>query len=110
MKPRILSLLAVLALLVAPFGMVGGGGAAAMTHGGPETAMAHCDDMAPAGTHHGGDRDGSIDCAIACAALPAFAPASPGEILRAAAAPAPLPAASLVGTMPEADPPPPRNA
>lgn len=108
MAPHFLPLLALLALLAAPFGMAGG--AAAMPFAPSEAAMGHCEEMAPAGGHHEPEQERGIDCTIACAALPAIAPVSSAAFQIAAPMLAPLPLSSLVGTFPEADPPPPRFA
>lgn len=104
MTGRILPLLALLALLIAPFGMMSGAAAAMPMHA-PEMAAGHCEGKAPAEPAEQGK---AIDCMIACAALPAIAPISAAAFRTAADLPAPPPFASPAGTMPEADPPPPR--
>ena len=106
MTRRILSFLALLALLAAPFGMMNGV-AAAMPHAQDEAMMEHCEGMAPA--HHESEGDkASVDCLIACAALPAIASDGPLDTAFAVAAPAILPLSILSGMLPEAETPPPR--
>ena len=106
MTRRILSFLALVALLFAPLAMVNGA-AAAMPHAQSEAAMEHCEGMAPA-QDEGEESKASIDCMLACAALPAIASGAPPEAMMTAAAPAPLRFSSLSGVLPEAETPPPR--
>lgn len=108
MARTLLSILALLALLAAPLGMTGGG-AEAMPHHQFGMMADHMNGM----SHHqeqGGEDKAAIDCMIACAALPAVAPPSMGDLLIAAAVPAPLPLEALRSTFPEAETPPPRSA
>jgi hypothetical protein len=103
---RLLPLLALVALLLAPFGRAAAAEAMAM----PDTiaaAMAgHCND-GPEPADHRSD-GAAVDCLIACGVMtPAAGPALVAEPpLRLVPATSPLPAIS--GLHPEADPPPPR--
>lgn len=102
---RLFQLLALLALLLAPAGMLGDHAAMAMPHGTATATMGHCADrQAPADE----DRQAMIDCAIACAAMPAAGPFS--AMAPALVSPAPLIglAARFDGTPPELATPPPR--
>jgi hypothetical protein len=99
-----------LALLLAPLVMAGGHAAAmpvkaagAADHGG------HCAEMAPSGSKEAPvDRGASIDCAIACACVQAFAHRISDRVQLAAVYP-PEPARNFaVSRNPAADPPPPR--
>lgn len=102
---RLLPLIALLALAVAPFGRMAAAEAMAPAHHTATAAPGHCDDMpAP----DGDEADKLLDCLTACASL-AAADASPLPVLTAA--PASLqaqPPAGAAGVNPEADPPPPR--
>jgi hypothetical protein len=99
---RLLSLLALFALLTMPFGHM-----RASAHGTPFAMAGHCHGS-PAAP---GKADRSaIDCAIACAAITPIGP-SPAHVLPVAAISpdeAALPEFSSIA--PEADPPPPRLA
>lgn len=99
------SLLALLALLAAPLGMRGGA-AMAMPHDSA-AAAGHCDGMTP--NQESGDT-ASVNCVMACAALPAVAPDSPAEVALAADTPAAALLVSLHGMRPEAATPPPRKS
>jgi hypothetical protein len=97
---RLLSLLALFALLTPPFGHM-----RASAHDAVAAAAGHCHGS-PA-TPGKADR-AAIDCAIACAAITPTAP-SPENLLPVVAngpEQAALPA--LPGIAPDADPPPPR--
>ena len=98
-------MLALLALLLAPAGMLGSHAAMAMPPEAAMSAMSHCDDR-QAPTDH--DRKAMLDCAIACTAMPAAEPMLASE----PALPAPLPALTRVrlvdGIPAEAATPPPR--
>ena len=102
---RLLPLLALLALIVAPFGRMAAAEAmAAPAHAGM-AGPGHCQDM-PAPDE--GSVDKRIDCMIACAVMasaevPAFDPPQP-----LAAEPEIRLLAGGTGIRPEADPPPPR--
>ena len=104
---RLLPLLALIALLVAPFGRMAAAEASAMPHhGAAAPAASHCPDMpAPDG---GDGSQSSIDCMIACAAVtaadaPALAPAPPSRAVTAIRR-----VVRFSGLNPQADPPPPR--
>jgi hypothetical protein len=103
---RILHIFALLALLLAPAGMLGSHAAMAMPSGTPASStLDHCSEKQAPDEH---DRRAMLDCAIACTALPAAAPLlATGQPL---VAPLLIPAAELrfVGTRPEAATPPPR--
>jgi hypothetical protein len=105
---RLLPLLAMLALLFAPFGRMAA--AETMAASGPHhrAAGGHCQDMPP--PENPTSSRASIDCAVACAVVaPPSAPA-------VAAAPRPVQPQAVVrlaifkGVNPEADPPPPRRS
>ncbi len=105
---RLLPLLALLALLIAPFGRMGMAEATPTpNHGAPMAMAGHCEDM-PASAPGQPDKAG-IDCMIACAAIaPDAAPFVAGTPPPAAAAPGALPVAPFRGLHPTAEPPPPR--
>ena len=112
---RFLPLLALLALLVAPFGRAGMAEATAMPGHGAAVAVApHCAEMAGMAAPDDGTPDkkaadrGMIDCMIACAAL---TPAVSATIVPTSSSTATLEAPRLPcfdGTQPEAEVPPPR--
>lgn len=102
---RILPLLALLALLFAPFGRMAAAEAMVEPHHASISAAGHCDDRPSS------DPDRSrqaVDCLVACAVM--APPAVPAlvlqPLLRLAPAASPTPAFS--GLHPDADPPPPR--
>ena len=102
---RLFQLLVLLALLLAPAGMLGSHAAMAMPHQAAASALDHCTkEQAPSGT----DRQAMLDCALACTAMPAAAP----QIARAVPVLQPLPVsvpeAPIAGHRPEAATPPPR--
>jgi len=103
---RLVPLLALLALLVAPFGRMAAAEAMAMPHHAPAAMAGHCDDM-PAPDEDGTGK-AAVDCMTACAVMtPSEAPA-----LTASPPVRSMPASFAVpgfsGLHPEADPPPPR--
>jgi hypothetical protein len=103
---RILHILALLALLLAPAGMLGSHAAMAMpSSAAASSTMDHCSEkQAPEES----DSRAMLDCAIACTALPAAAPlVMPRQPLID---PLLTPDAELrfAGTRPEAATPPPR--
>lgn len=105
----LLSLFAVVALLAAPLGMRGEAAmmeAHDMPHGSA-IESGHCEGMTP---HEGTEDEGSIDCAIACAALPAIAQDAAIAWPLAVFAPEAIALSSLDGTLPEAETPPPRTS
>lgn len=102
---RILPLIALLALVLAPFGRMAAAEAIAPSHHQTMTAPGHCDDMpAPAK----GKAGKTLDCLTACASLAAADSASlSAPIAMPAALRAAVPA-DAAGIEPEAEPPPPR--
>ena len=105
----LIRLFVLVAMLIAPIGMVGSHAAMAAPHA-PQAASSHCADMA--GSHEQAPADKapgkSIDCMIACACVP-----SPGVRLAdpplAVTGPEPAMIVALAGGLnPAADPPPPR--
>jgi len=106
----LLRLLALLAFVLAPVGMMGGHASAmpvqavvAADHGG------HCADMKPDVTdEQQSESSATIDCAIACACTPAGAHRIAERVRLAAAFPPGLAPAFVVARNPAADPPPPR--
>jgi hypothetical protein len=106
MGKRLIPLLTLLALLLAPAGRVAAMESAAMPDHAAMTGQGHCSGMATPDPDHG-DRL-AIDCMIACAVMapptaPAFAVAASGE-----AAVETVPAPCFDGISFGADPPPPR--
>jgi len=107
-----LRLLLLAAMLLAPLGRIGVAQAMAAPSASTMT-MAHCAEMsAPAAGHHQqgpAEREKmAVDCMIACAAM--APPPAPFVAPPPAATALPVVSflASLSGTQPEADPPPPR--
>ena len=109
---RLIRILTMLALLVAPLGMVGGHAAMAMPVAAT-AATGHCADiggMADDGDGSSQEDRSAIDCTISCSALPALAGALTDQ--------PPLPAMARTVTLhglvrglhPESDDPPPRTA
>jgi hypothetical protein len=102
----ILHALALLAMLLAPAGMLGSHSAMAMPHEATATGSDHCEMKQPGSSDE--QRQTMIDCAIACSAIPSNegfeAPASffNAPDYRAALVP------DTHGTRPEAATPPPR--
>ena len=116
---RLIRLLTILALLLAPLSMVDkraamampSAPAAAMHHAGSADRPAHCPDMAGSSQDETApDRDCLVDCAISCSAIPAAGSAMVNQPMATSVA-QPLPLLGLVsGLHPESDPPPPRFA
>ncbi len=102
---RLFHLLALLALLLAPAGMLGSHAAMAMPHQPVAASMSHCDEQQ---TPAEDDRQRMLDCAIACTAMPASAPLVPPEPAFLAAVPVAAPTQFFESTRPEAATPPPR--
>ena len=104
---RLLPLLTLLALLVAPFGRIAAAEAMTMPQQPMAAMSGHCDDR-PA-PHHG-DRTGkaSIDCLVACAAMATAEDAPLVRNIAAVSLPASFVLPLFSGLHPEADPPPPR--
>ena len=106
---RLLPLLTLLALLVAPFGRIAAA-EAMMVPQQPMAAMSgHCDDM-PAPAQHRGDRThkASIDCLVACAAMATAENVPLVQNFAVVSMPAGYVLPEFSGLHPEADPPPPR--
>ncbi len=106
MSLRILHLVLLAALALAPFGRIGAIEAGAAPNPQAMQMASHCADQPGED-----DKDAmSIDCMIACAAA---TPAVTADIApppaAAGAAPAPVPAVAPAGIRPEAEPPPPRS-
>jgi hypothetical protein len=105
---RILHLLVLAGLVLAPFGRIGlaQAHALAMPHGAPAAMAGHCPDApTPAPERDNSER---IDCMTACSAM---APAAGLDLARppaCATAAAAAGAFTLNGIRPGADPPPPR--
>ena len=105
---RLLPLLAMLALAVAPFGRMAAAEAMAPAHHGEMAAPGHCDDMpAPDG---GDDTDKRLDCLTACASLAAVADAELAVVPASVMALESVAIADAPGLTPEAEPPPPRRS
>lgn len=112
---RLVRILTILAMLVAPLGMMGGHAAMAMPvpaqpamdHMAAMSTAGHCADM----DKQSEDQRGSgIDCMIACSALPSAESEIAAHPLAATVVqPIPL-VEGLSGLHPESDPPPPRFA
>ena len=108
---RLTRFLTLLALLLAPLGMVRAH--AAMAIPADASASAHHGGADPCG---GMDRpagqqpSSGIDCGIACSAMPSGDSEIAAHPMVAAAVPTALLAADLHGLHPESDPPPPRFA
>jgi len=108
---QLVRFLTLLALLLAPFGMLGGPAAAAQTGSGEvQAGSGHCAEMAadhaPAQTPEAPARD--IECMMACACMPPLAPGLSAPPLRGEAPQPTLPSLILSGLSPQAEPPPPR--
>jgi hypothetical protein len=99
---RLLSILALLAVLLAPAGMFGSHAAMAMP--AQPSASGPCSEQQQSGEHE----QAMIDCAIACTALASHQPVLGGNGLGPAAAPEAALTLFVDGTRPEAATPPPR--
>ena len=108
---RLLPLLTLLALLVAPFGRIAAAEAMMMPQQPMAAMSGHCDDM-PAPAQHQGDRThkASIDCLAACAAMATAEDVSLARSFAVMALPAHFALPVFSGLHPEAEPPPPRLA
>ncbi len=118
MLRRLLPLLALLALMLAPFGRVGMAEAAMPAHDvaaqdlvpeGLAAAMpSHCADMPAPAEHEPADM--AIDCMIACAVMtPPAAPALP-VVAPVLAPPEAATPSAVVGITTESETPPPRHS
>lgn len=102
---RLLPLLTIFAMIVAPFGRAAAAETMTATHHEPMAMTGHCDPMPASGQS---EKDKSIDCMTACAAMaPAEAPPLQTR-LPTAATPVSRALPACSGLHPEADPPPPR--
>jgi hypothetical protein len=115
---RLLRFLTILAVLLAPVGMMGGAPAQAMGHhasagildGAAMTGMDDCAGMQKADGKPHRQPSQKHDCMMACAAIPAFASELPAKPLAPIAA-EPVPLSTFDhGLTPEAATPPPRFA
>jgi hypothetical protein len=105
---RLFPILAVLALLFAPAGMLGSHAAMAMPHDAGARMAGHCETQNQAPAEQPGPS--MIDCAIACSAMPSAAPfVVQKRVLAAIQFKTPL-VRFVAGTRPEAATPPPRMA
>ena len=106
---RLLPMLTLLALLVAPFGRVAAADAMNPHRQTAASMAGHCDDM-PAPRSHRGDRPhkATIDCLIGCAAMATAEPAPLVGARASVALPATFALPAFSGLHPEAEPPPPR--
>jgi hypothetical protein len=108
---RLLRFLTLLGLLFAQLGMISGHAAMAM----PSSAPASSHHMTATADHCGGmdqpsapQPGSSIDCTIACSALPGMDSLVTAHPLPLAPAPQIAVAAAMLGLHPESEPPPPR--
>jgi hypothetical protein len=102
---RLLPILALFAVLLAPVGMLGSHAARASP--APVSGPGHCSEQQR--QHEDGkDRQAMIDCAIACTALPSHQPVLGEKEVQSAAAPEAALTFLADGTRPEAATPPPR--
>ena len=105
---RILPLVLLIALALAPLRMAGAEAAVLPHHGSPAMAAAHClPEPAPADEEQPRSAE---TCMIACAALPVAALPLPERLAAARAPDEALRASPLTGLTPEAATPPPRAA
>lgn len=103
---RLLPLLVLLALTLAPFGRMDMAEAKAMPHRMPAAMAAHCSGQSMPDSDEGGR--GAADCMIACAVMAPVAAPFPAPPPAAEAAPFATPSSLTAGVRPEAEPPPPR--
>ena len=103
---RLLPLLTLLALLVAPFGRMAAAEAMTTPHHQAAAMPGHCDDM-PMPDQDGGDKV-AIDCMIACAAVATATAPLLAFIAPMVATPVGETLPLFTGRNPSADPPPPR--
>ena len=106
---RLLPLLTLLALLVAPFGRIAAAEAMTMAHQPAAAMSGHCDDM-PAPRQDPGEpiHKASIDCLIACTAIATVEDNVLAGSCAAVALPVGFSLPIFSGLHPEAEPPPPR--
>lgn len=108
---RLLRILTLVALLLAPLGMMSGHAAMAMGSAAEATNSMgpadHCGGMDKPARHQPAS---GIDCTIACSAVPSAEGTVATHPIAAAQIPPIALATSLFGLHPESDPPPPRLA
>jgi hypothetical protein len=110
---NLLRLLAALALVLMPLGIVSTAHATVIGHAAPAASSAHCAEMSGHRHNHRPARpqpDCMADCAIACSALPSIAGIVPLPGLAPALRQPPALSSSVHGLHPEAATPPPRAA
>jgi hypothetical protein len=109
---NLLRLLAALALVLMPLGMISPAHAAGMGHASAAASSVHCDEMSGHRDTHQPDQqpDCMADCVIACSALPSIAGIVPLPGLAPALRQPPALSAGVHGLHPEAATPPPRLA
>lgn len=105
---RLLPLIALLALVVAPFGRIAAAEAMAPAHHAGPAASGHCDDMPAPGGDEADKAGKALHCMTACASLAAVTDAAVPMVVPAAMAIEAVPSAGAAGLNPEAEPPPPR--
>ena len=106
-----LSILMLLALLVAPFGRMAAAEAMAMPHHAAPAAMAgHCGDT-PAPDQAPAERGAmTIDCLVACATIAAPDAPELAVVESLVVSPQPCRLSTFIGIQHQADPPPPRRS
>ena len=112
---RLVRMFALLAMLIAPLGMMNGHAtmtadaiAAPAAHHDATMSEGHCDESAPRPAEPSApERDCLLDCAATCSVVPPAA-GTAGHPFFLAAEPDLAPASPLRGHQPESDPPPPR--
>lgn len=103
---RLFSIMALLALLFAPAGMLGSHAAMAMPHDAAASTMGHCDTKEQAPDEQ--PAPSMIDCAIACSAMPSADPFVAQKPVGVAAEFKTSIIRFVAGMRPEAATPPPR--
>ena len=115
---RLVRILTMLALLLAPLSMMGGHAAMAMPAGTSAAphhmqtadASGHCAGMAGKPVKDQRSQDGSCvsDCTVACSAIPVFGSLMPDQVMAPAMRRVPALLHRSSGLRPESDDPPPR--
>jgi hypothetical protein len=105
---RLFSIMALIALLFAPAGMLGSHAAMAMPHDAAASMAGHCDTEEQAPDEQPGPS--MIDCAIACSAMPSADAILPDKPVEVSAEFKTAVTRFVAGTRPEAATPPPRIA
>ena len=101
---QLFRLAALLALLLAPAGMLGGHAAMAMPLHDATMSMSHCEQQQQQQDEH----QAMIDCAMACSAMPSIDPFLPPPVRPVAPQFESSASLDIEGTRPEAATPPPR--